>query len=472
MKTPIPQNKQSAHLIGIGGIGISALARYFLSKNWAVSGSDIAPSDLIHDLKREGAMVKIGHKKGNLAPKTGLVVYNQAIPAHNPELKEARRLRIPTLTYPEALGWITREYKTITVSGAHGKSTTTALLSIVLMRAGFDPTVIVGTKLPHLNGKNFRLGKSSCFLLEADEWRASFLNYSPTYAVITNIDAEHLDFYKNFSNVKKTFLKFFGNIKSGGILVANKDDKNLFGLKSQIQKIAKRNNFRVVWYGGMMHHTTRRRIKRVLKVPGIHNVSNALAAYTLAKALGIRDNIIFKALGAYRGAWRRMEFRGRMIFSIKNKVSSIRNTKYSIPVFDDYAHHPTEIKATLQAFREKFPKKKIICVFQPHQAHRLKNLFEDFVNAFDLADHLILLPIYEVAGRDKPHRGYTSADLAKAIKKQETRNKKQDTVTYLPSPNRLRRFLIENCKLKIENCVIVMMGAGDIVNYTKSLLKK
>ena len=450
-------------------------------------------SDLLRKLQKKGLKLKIGHKKSNLSPRAALVVYNQAIPYSNPELKEARRLGVRTLTYPGALGGLTRMYKTIAVAGAHGKSTTTALISLVLVKAGLDPTVIIGTKLKEFGDSNFRKGKSDYLVIEADEFKASFHNYSPTYAIITNIDAEHLDFYKNVANVKKSFLKFIGNIKSGGVLVVNQDDKNLRSLKSKIQKISKHKNFGVIWYGVVTRHNTHRRIKRVLKIPGEHNVSNALAVFTLARTLGIKEQLILKALGSYRGAWRRFEYRGHASYRIQN-------TKYSIPVYDDYAHHPTEIKATLQAFREKFPtspaggpRRKIICVFQPHQAHRTQNLFKDFISAFDSADYLILLPIYQVAGRDKPHKGYSSADLAKAITKRTkipkafylSNHKKikarrlnpksyilnPENVFYLPSPRRLRRFFIENFKLKIENCVIVMMGAGDIVNYTDSLVK-
>ncbi len=478
---------------------MSALARWFLAQKWAISGSDITFSPLLQELKKEGVKVKIGHKKANITSKIALVVYNQAIPASNPELKEAWRRGIPTLTYPEALGHLSRFYKTIAIAGAHGKSTITALLSLILVKAGFDPTVILGTLLKEFGNKNFRAGKSDYLVIEADEWKASFLNYSPLYAILTNIDKEHLDFYKNFSNVKKTFLKFINNIgtspirrgstssiltltlKEGesrkiennpnSVLVANRDDKNLWALKSKIQKIAKRNNCQVIWYStttAMRPHSCRvaphrslvSKIKKVLKIPGHHNVSNALAAYTLARALGVKEKIILQALGQYRGAWRRMEFRGKL---------EIGNSK--LEIFDDYAHHPTEIKVTFQAFKEKFPRRKIICVFQPHQAHRTKNLFKEFISAFDLADYLILLPIYQVAGRDKPHKGYTSADLAKKI---EIRNSKlgiRNSVFYLPSPKKLPvviRSLVTTCHLPV---VIVMMGAGDIVNYTDLLLK-
>ncbi len=446
--------KKTAHFIGVGGIGMSALARWFLALKWAVSGSDMISSSLTRKLKKDGVKVKIGHKKAHISPKVGLVVYNQAIPASNPELKEAKRLGIPAFTYPEVLGSLTRDYATIAVAGSHGKSTTTALLSLVLMKAGFDPTVILGTLLKQFKGGNFRAGRSEYLLIEADEWKASFLNYSPLFAILTNVDKEHLDFYKNYSAIKKTFLKFISNIKDGGILVANKDCEKLFVLKKRIQKICKEHDVELIWYS--LKQPAAKKIKKVLKVPGRHNVSNALAVYTLAKTLGVKEKVILEALGTYRDAWRRMEYRGRFG---KN------------PVYDDYAHHPTEIKASLQAFREKFPKKKIICVFQPHQAHRTQNLFKEFVSAFDLADHLTLFPIYQVAGRDKSHKGYASKDLAQKIAIRNSKLKTQNSVVYLPSPKRLPAQ-IRNLKLKTQNSVIAMMGAGDIVNYTDLLLKK
>ncbi len=470
MKNTTSLSKRAVHFIGVGGIGMSALARWFLAQKWAVSGSDITPSSLTRKLQREGVKVKIGHKKGHISPKIALVVYNQAIPASNPELREARRLGIPILTYPEVLGVLSRGYKTIAVSGAHGKSTTTALLSLVLIKAGLDPTVILGTLLKQFGEKNFRPatgeGKSEYLVIEADEWRASFLNYSPTYAIITNIDKEHLDFYKNYSNVKKAFLKFVSNIKPGGILVANKDSEKLFAAREQIKRVCKKRDVELVWYG--LKQPAAKKIKKVLKIPGKHNVSNSLAVYTLARALGVKEKAILQALGQYRGAWRRMELRGYL-----SPTTYHLQPKNKIPVYDDYAHHPTEIRASLQGFREKFPGRQIICVFQPHQAHRTKNLFREFISAFDLADYLILLPIYQVAGRDRPHKGYTSADLAKVIARSKSyKLKTKNSVMYLPSPHRLKQIIqkilkTKNYKLKT---VVVMIGAGNIVNYTDLLL--
>ena len=507
------KQKKSVFFIGIGGIGISALARWYRAQKWAVSGSDLIPSEIIRELKKEGCTVKIGHKKANLGPKTGLVVYNQAIPKNNPELVRARELEIPTLTYPEALGQLTRWHKTIAVTGAHGKSTTTAMMSLVAIKAGLDPTVIIGTKLKEFKNKNFRAERSiplkstvkrgidteRCsapanvvhyLIIEADEFHASFHNYSPTFAIITNIDREHLDFYKNLTNIKRSFLKFIGNIKKNGTLVVNAENKILWGLKKQVEKICAKNKVKILWYGTQLNKTRKpgklrnsnnrllsydreiedgtrgtavEKIRKVLKVPGKHNVSNALAVYTLARALKIPEKEILSALSSFRGSWRRMEYKGKF---------KLAGTDYQSLLFDDYAHHPTEIKATLSAFRGKYPKHKLICVFQPHQAKRLQALFKEFQKCFSDADALVLLPIYKVPGRDKPasfakdsyrRRGklkYTSELLAKTIR--PSGHLKE--VRYAQSPARLRPVLKS---LIINHSVVVMMGAGDIVEYSK-----
>ncbi|TSA46249.1 hypothetical protein D4R51_00470, partial [bacterium] len=371
------------------------------------------------------------------------------------------------LSYPEAVGALTRHYKTFGVAGAHGKSTTTCLLSLVLVKAGWDPTVIVGTKLKEFRlpsgrqgASNFRLGESDYLVLESDEWSGAFWNYSPFGTIITNIDREHLDFYKNFGNIKKSFLKYIGNIQTGGILVANRDDKKLFSLKREIEKITKRNGVELVWYSVDKNPKLALRIKKELSIPGKHNLQNAMAVYILAINLGISEKKILSALKSYRGAWRRMEYRGE-----------IKVQKSKIKVYDDYAHHPTEIKATLEAFREKFPEEKLICVFQPHQAHRLKALFNDFAHAFKDADELILLPSYKVAGRDVQSKKYTSEALAKKIK----------GAIYVKTPNNLQKTIkqilvkklsVQGSKSQEQRAVLVMMGAGTVVEFTDELLRK
>jgi len=441
-------NAPLVHCIGIGGIGISALARWFLARNWHVSGSDIARSELITELIKDGCNVKIGHKKATISSRTALVIYNKAIPDNNPELRRARKLKMPILSYPQAIGSLTRSYRTIAVAGAHGKSTTTALVSLILKEACLDPTVIIGTKLREFGGKNFRLGHGSYLVLEADEWSASFLHYSPAITIVTNIDREHLDFYKNLQNIEKTFLRFLGNTKQGGVLILNRDNKNLLSLKPHIQEIAKTRKLKVLWYS--LREASASQIKRILHIPGSHNVSNALAAYKLGKFLKIPKQKILTSLASYRGAWRRMEYRGKFKQAL---------------VFDDYAHHPTEIKATLRGLKEKYPKKKMLCVFQPHQAKRLTALFKDFLTAFNDADETLILPSYEVAGRDVHATKLDAKYLVRTIQKQQPKK----LIFYLENPKNLVKA-ISALQTPLSHKVIVMMGAGNIFEYTESLI--
>ena len=465
------------HFIGIGGIGISALARYFLSQGYYVSGSDISSSDITNELKKDGINIYIGHKSKNISKLNEFVVYSAAIPKNNPELRTALNLKIPIKSYAQSLGELTRKYKTIAVSGTCGKSTTTAMLSLVFIKAGFDPNVIIGTKLKEFNssanGTNFKKGKDQYLIIEADEHFKSFLNYSPFAAIITNIDRDHLDFYKNLNNLKNTFLNFIKNISSGGILVVNKDDKNLFSLNIKIKKIAQKNKLKIYWYSITLNRRSSaqcNKIKKILKVPGKHNISNAMAVYTMARAFNIKDNDIFNALGRYKGAWRRMEYRG----NLKSQISNLKN----IPIYDDYAHHPSKIKAALAGFREKYPKSKIICVFQPHQIQRLKYLFKEFINSFNDADNLILLDVFKVNGRDESPSDINSEKLAGTIKNLpvgKQGRKSSLTVLYLKNSNNLKKE-IENIialspKLYPLNFIIIMMGAGDIYKMTDNLIK-
>ncbi len=436
------------HFIGIGGIGLSGLARYFRSKGWVVSGSDMVRSGVTDALKKENVRVAIGHREDNVARDTGLVVYNRAIAPRNPEILAAKRRGVLTLPYAKVLGGITDEYATIAVTGSHGKSTTTALAALALIKGGFDHTVRLGTNLREFGGKNIRIGKGKYLVLEADDFGGAFLDYSHAYAIVTNIDREHLDYYKNFANLKNAFLKFMARMRPGGALILNRDDRHLRALRARISQLAARGGFRAVWYS--LRDPGAKRIKAVLAIQGEHNLSNASAVYTLGKVLAIPEAKLLRALGSYRGAWRRMEYRG---------------TFRGAPVFDDYAHHPTEIRATLKAFREKYPNKKLVCVFQPHQAKRLKALFKEFAMAFNSADETILLPIYKVAGRDERTDGFDSLSLAKTVRKRSP----ERSFLYCAAPSDLKKIL-SALPGPLSSKVIVMMGAGDVVNLTDSLV--
>ena len=443
------------HFIGIGGIGVSALARYYLEKGCQVSGSDLVSSEITEALRKKGAKLLIGkHKAENLPTSPGLVnlvVYSPAVPAENPELKEARRLGIKCQSYPEALGELTKQYFTIAISGTHGKSTTTAMIGLILTRANFDPTVIVGTKLNEFGNSNCRVGKSKYLVIEADEWQASFLNYWPKIIVLTNIEKEHLDYYKNLRNILKAYREYIGHLPKEGILIANSEDKN-------IQKIITKNVHVPIFYFSEWKKEANK-LREILKIPGGYNVYNALAALTVARVLGISDKISLEALSKYKGSWRRFE------------TTEIRYPiRYTL--VSDYAHHPTEIRVTLKAAREKYPKKEIWCIFQPHQYQRTYYLFNDFVKVFREApvNKLIITDIYDVAGREATEikKRVSSEKLVQAINNRRDRSNKSNWSNYLPK-GEIVRYLKENLK---GGEVIIIMGAGDIYKLVLHLTEK
>ncbi len=381
------------HFIGIGGIGVSALAQYYLTKGNQVSGSDLVGTPITEFLQKKGATIFIGPNTGKNIEDYNIVIYSPAVKESNPEIKEAERRGIMVLSYPKALGELTKEYFTIAVSGTHGKSTTTAMVSLILTEAGLDPTVVVGTKLKEFGNSNFRMGNSQYLVIEACEHEESFLSYWPKIIVVTNIEEDHLDYYGNLENIKIAFNKFVSHLGKDGILVKNKDivintDKRTidFSLedKEDIEKL-----------------------REVIKIPGEHNLLNGLAALSVARLLNVPDDVSYSALSKYAGSWRRFE-----------------ETQFdSFVLIDDYAHHPTEITATLKGAREKYPSKKIYCAFQPHQYQRTYLLFDDFVKSFKnaikdkLIDKLFLIDIYDVPGRESEEAKskVSSEKLAKEI---------------------------------------------------------
>ncbi len=446
-------NGVKIHFIGIGGIGISALAQYYLTKGHKISGSDLVSSEITDNLRKKGIKIFTPHQSKLGAGQVGkhklpdLVIYSPAVPENNPELREAKKLGIKCQSYPQALGELTKQYFTIAVSGTHGKSTTTAMIGLLLVRAGLDPTVIVGTKLkefdPPAGGSNCRAGKSKYLIIEADEHFAAFLNYWPKIIVITNIEADHLDYYGNLGNLKKTFNEFINHLPKDGILVKNNDDKN-------IKKIKYTGNTRLY----SLKQLEAKKLKKFLKIPGKHNVYNALAALTVARILKIPDKISFKALSEYKGSWRRFDIRDVDVGHLHSNLHSKHEKTRKITIISDYAHHPTEIKVTLKAAREKYPGKKIWCVFQPHQYQRTYYLFADFVKAFKQTpiDKIIITDIYDVAGREEENikKKIDSEKLVKAV------NKKN--VIYLPK-EKILDYLRKNL---LGGEVVIIMGAGDI----------
>lgn len=432
------------HFVGIGGIGVSALAKYYLEKGSRVTGSDLESSEVTEALEAEGAKIEVGHRASNLPEGTKKVVRSVAVPLENPELEKARQRGIPVLSYPEALGELTEKHWTVAVSGAHGKGTTTAFLALILIEASLDPTVIVGTNLSQFEGFNCRVGNSKYLIVEADEYRRAFLHYRPRAVVTTNIDREHLDCYQNLGAIKKAFLRFWSRVPEEGFLVLNRDNKEISSLRPQIENL----EAEPFWYGlEQSGREEREKIKATLKVSGKHNLSNALGALTVARRLGIEDRTSLQAMGKYEGAWRR--------FQVLQKEPFV--------VISDYAHHPTEIEATLQAARERYPEQKIWVVFQPHQYQRTHYLFDSFPPAFQEADRVVITEIYSVPGREKEEikRKVSGRKLARAVEKRgkETR--------FFKDRREVPPFLKKNVD---KGEVVLVMGAGSIYKTAKHLV--
>ncbi len=429
------------HFVGIGGIGISALSRYYLARGWQVSGSDLSRSELTDNLKNIGIEIHIGeHNAMSLAEDTNIVVYSIAVEKNNLELQKARKLNIKTQTYPQALGEIVKKHFTIAVCGAHGKGTTTALISLIMIKAGLDPSVIIGTNLKEFDNTNCRIGKSEYLVVEADEYKKAFLNYWPKIIVNTNIDKEHLDCYQDIDEISQTFIEFFNHLPENGTLILNNDNQYTLWLKNGV----KNSKYAVQTYSTAQIEI--KEIRKILQIPGKHNVSNALAALAVARSISIPDKISYQAMSEFNGAWRRMEIIQQRPFVL----------------ISDYAHHPTEVRATLQGIKEKFPKQKIIVVFQPHQYKRTFYLFNEFVNAFNDADEIILSKIYSVAGREskKIMEKVNAEKLAQEIKKTGKK------VFFIKEMSDIPQFVKKTVQ---PNNIVVVMGAGDIYKITKEL---
>ena len=362
---------KNAHFIGIGGIGISAIARMMLHDGKKVTGQDMQDGEVVQELKKVGAEIKIGQSFENIPKDTELIVYTIAIDNYDPELAEKikNQTEIPVRSYSEILGIASQDKYTIAVSGTHGKTTTTAMIAQILRDNKKDPTVIVGSLLIG-EKSNFIAGKSKYLVVEACEYRRSFLNINPKILVITNIDADHLDYYKDIEDIKNAFREFVTKVPADGFIVCNPDDEN-------ITDVIKNINAKVINY----HDYFNKDLK--LKIPGVHNKKDAAAAITVGALVGIEKVEGEKAVMQFPGTWRRFEFRGEL--------------KSGAKVYDDYAHHPTEISSTLEGFRELYSKSdgwNITVIFHPHLYSRTKLLLNDFAKSFGDADKVLILPIY------------------------------------------------------------------------------
>lgn len=428
------KNAKSVHFSGIGGIGISAIARMALSEGKSVAGSDREPSVVTDELEKLGANIAFGGQKAeNIPADCDLLIYTNALGADSPELVEAAERRIPIMSYPQALNEISSEKYTIAISGTHGKTTTTAMTAQILIDAKLDPTVIVGSLMKSIGG-NFRAGKSRYFIVEADEYKRSFLNLSPKILAINNLDLDHLDYFHDLADIQRAFRELAEKIPSDGLLICDKNDPNLLpvitGLKCCVL------NYPDTDLAGI-----------AMKVPGGHNRKNAQVAATIAAALGVAPDTARKSLAGFEGTWRRFEYKGE--------------TESGAAVYDDYAHNPQKVRAALEGAREAFPGKRLVVVFQPHLYSRTKTLFDDFKKSFADADHTIFAPIF--AARE-PHDDSISSDmLSEAVCAEGGK------ALSLPDFASIETHLKEVLK---RGDVLITMGAGDVYKIGENLVKK
>ncbi len=418
---PIPalDTVRHIHFIGIGGSGLSAIARVLMEQGLEVSGSDLVLSPAARALAQDGVRVSVGHRPENIEG-ADLVVVSSAIPATNVEIAAAQAAGIPVVKRPELLAMMTSGYQIIAVAGTKGKTTTTAMIASILLKAGYDPTFIVGGVIVGPE-RNARAGRGPYFVIEADEYDRTFLSLKPRIAVVTNVEYDHPDCYPTFAGFRAAFETFVASVPQDGLLVAGWDDPTarqlgvqrsanggatvFYGLSEGAEWRAE--EIRPNFAGGLDFLATRNgKVAGLirLRLPGAHNASNAVAALAVAAFLDVPINLAQSALAGFQGVRRRFEIRG---------------TLNEITVVDDYAHHPSAIRATLQAARERFPGRSLWAVWQPHTYSRTLALLEQFAQAFDLADHVIVLPIYPA--RESDTWGVRSADVVAKMRHRDAR---------------------------------------------------
>lgn len=448
------------HFTGIGGISMSALAEIMISRSFTVTGSDSHESKITDHLESLGAKIFYNQVAGNISSDIDVLIYTAAIKQDNPELVKAKELGIPLLTRAEFLGQIMLNYPmAIGVSGTHGKTTTTSMLSQIMLEGNTDPTILVGGIMPAIHG-NTRVGHSDKLITEACEYTNSFLSFKPNMAIILNVAADHLDFFKDLDDIRHSFRKFAELVPNDGFLVINSDIDNLEyftdGLKCKVITVGSdpaksdysatniefdqfaKGSYDLVVNGEKSFHVA-------LNVTGEHNIYNSLAAIAAAHAMGISDENIKAGLTQYGGTDRRFQYKGKV---------------GDVTIIDDYAHHPDEITATIKTAKH-YPHKKMWVVFQPHTYSRTKSLLPEFGKALKEADAVVLADIY--AAREKDTLGVSSLDVKKEIEKYGTE------VHYYPSFSEIENFLLESCS---PGDLLITMGAGDVVKIGEHLLGK
>jgi len=435
------------HFIGVGGIGMSGLAEILRTLEFDVSGSDLRAGENTKNLERLGVRIDIGHRAENVRG-ADVVVYSSAIDYENPEVREARLHGIPVIPRAEMLAELMRVKYGIAIAGSHGKTTTTSLVATVLRAAGFDPTVVVGGRMAAL-GSNARLGEGNMLVAEADESDGSFLRLTPTIAVVTNIDPEHLDFYKTHDKLKDAFVQFIEKVPFYGLAVLCLDHPHVqdllpriqrrhvtYGLSPQATYHARHINYRGLSTSFVAFNRDKSLGEFTVRMPGEHNVLNTLSVIAVADELEVPLDVVKDALSTFHGVARR--------FTVVDEVDGVA-------LVDDYGHHPAEVEATLNAARRAY-EGRILVAFQPHRYSRTENLFDEFTRAFNNADQLFLTDIY--AAGEKPIPGITSQHLAEAIAQHGHHN-----VKYAPDRAAMSAELARTAK---PGDVVIALGAGDI----------
>lgn len=445
------------HFIGIGGISMSGLAEILLEEGFTISGSDAKESDLTGKLAASGATIFYGQKASNIIPGIDLVVYTAAIHEDNEEFAKAKADGLPMLSRAELLGQIMDNYEnSIAVAGTHGKTTTTSMVSQIFLEAGADPTITVGGILPTIGG-NLRVGESEVFISEACEYTNSFLHFRPKYSIVLNVEAEHLDFFKDLEDIRSSFRKFCANTPASGATILNGEIDNWQALVEGLPQ-------RIVTYGfdpsfdfyaaGLRYdekacaiftamHGDSAIAELHLAVPGKHNAGNALAAIALAVTMELDIDAIVRGLSSFGGTNRRFQYKGCVD---------------GVTVIDDYAHHPTEVRATLTA-AANYPHKRLVLVFQPHTYSRTKIFLNDFAEVLSLADLVVLTDIY--AAREQNTYGVSSRDLLPLLRERGTE------AYYFPSFEEVEKFLLKIC---MNQDLLITMGAGNVVAIGEALL--
>ncbi len=461
------------HFVGIGGINMSGVAKLLARNGVQVSGSDVAASEATKELEQLNIPVKIGHDATNVPAGCDLLIYTTAVSEENPERVEARKRGLTQLTNFEFLGFWTAGKRTVLVTGTHGKSTTTALTGLLFEEAHQDPTVIVGSRVPGFPDGNVRFGSSDLVVIEGDEYAKHFLEFRPSAVILNNIELDHTDVFPDLAAMMDAFREMLERIVDGGLVIANADDPNVQTLVGRVRGELDERGVRIRTFGFGSHASFQvvdylvrqgeqtfglrdeqgKTVRFHLRVPGKMNVMNAAAAASLCASTGLMLQDLTDVFAGFPGIWRRFE-------TIADKNG--------ILVISDYGHHPTAVAATLEAAKTFYQGRRIILAFQPHHRNRTKHLFDQFVPSFDRADALLLVEIYDVAGRDdKEDEDVSSRDLRDAIIRRDAERNMVRSVEYVPDPEEALAVLKRWAR---EGDVVIVMGAGDIYKIAKQIL--